>query len=304
MARDYLKIVKITSFAGERRREVACADERPRFPPAPLRLADGRRGRFTSRLRGFVALVGPRTAAVLGEPWHAIAAALDLDRGGQIARAMATQDTWSGLAVAWPVDDGSRRLMVELSGLPVFDRDRCFSRLSRLRRLPRSRARDDRRRGRRATSRKRGAVPPASGRRNGAGLEPGRAPRLSGTVPPADRATERARRRARRRRARQPSPPLPPQPRRRRLSVRRAQSDCPPTRRRSRPSRTTRARYSISCRSGSWSIGLDHLLYANPAFLRWSGHETLDGLAESGGLDSPCSSRRAAPTPATARRSR
>ena len=83
-------------------------------------------GRFTVGSEDFVALVGPRTAAVLGEPWHAIAAALDLDRGGRIARAMATQDTWSGLAVAWPVDDGSRRLMVELSGLPVFDRDRVF----------------------------------------------------------------------------------------------------------------------------------------------------------------------------------
>jgi signal transduction histidine kinase len=31
---------------------------------------------------------------------------------------------------------------------------------------------------------------------------------------------------------------------------------------------------------------LDHLLYANPAFLRWSGHENLDSLAEAGGLDS------------------
>jgi hypothetical protein len=33
-------------------------------------------GCFTVGSEDFVALVGPRTAAVLGEPWHAIAAAL------------------------------------------------------------------------------------------------------------------------------------------------------------------------------------------------------------------------------------
>ena len=30
---------------------------------------------------------------------------------------------------------------------------------------------------------------------------------------------------------------------------------------------------------------LNQLLYANPTFLRWSGHETLDALNEAGGLD-------------------
>ena len=30
---------------------------------------------------------------------------------------------------------------------------------------------------------------------------------------------------------------------------------------------------------------LDHLLYANPAFLQWTGHQSLDGLIEAGGLD-------------------
>src|SRR5262249_48661932 len=35
-------------------------------------------------------------------------------------------DTWSGLTIAWPVDDGGAPLSVELSGLPVFDRERSF----------------------------------------------------------------------------------------------------------------------------------------------------------------------------------
>jgi signal transduction histidine kinase len=84
----------------------------------------------------FVALMGPATAAVLGQPWSELAAALSIDSQSQIALALATRDTWSGLCIAWPVSDGapgadapgggSRRLMVELSGLPVFDRERIF----------------------------------------------------------------------------------------------------------------------------------------------------------------------------------
>jgi PAS domain S-box-containing protein len=82
--------------------------------------------RFTIRSDEFVALMGRTAAAVLGRPWGELAAALALDPEGQIALALASRDTWSGLSIAWPVDDGSERLMVELSGLPVFDRERIF----------------------------------------------------------------------------------------------------------------------------------------------------------------------------------
>ena len=40
--------------------------------------------------------------------------------------------------MTWPVDGAADRLPVEMSGLPVFDRERRFSRLSRLRHLPRT----------------------------------------------------------------------------------------------------------------------------------------------------------------------
>jgi PAS domain S-box-containing protein len=81
---------------------------------------------FTFGSEEFVDLLGPGTASVLGRPWSEIAAALALDPEERIARALASHDTWSGIAVAWPVDGTPERLDVELSGLPVFDRERTF----------------------------------------------------------------------------------------------------------------------------------------------------------------------------------
>jgi signal transduction histidine kinase len=83
-------------------------------------------GRFVVGSDEFMELMGPRTTAAFGRLWREIAAELKLDPDGQIARAVATRETWSGITVPWPVDDGGERLPVELSGLPVFDRDRLF----------------------------------------------------------------------------------------------------------------------------------------------------------------------------------
>ena len=82
--------------------------------------------RFTVGSHEFVALTGWATAAALGRPWAQLAAALSLDPEGQVALALASQETWSGLRVAWPVEGGIERLTVELSGLPIFDRERLF----------------------------------------------------------------------------------------------------------------------------------------------------------------------------------
>jgi len=82
--------------------------------------------RLTVSSDEFIALAGARTAALLGQPWPDIAAALGLDPEGQVPRALATHQTWSGLVVAWPLGDGEQRLIVKLSGLPVFDRERVF----------------------------------------------------------------------------------------------------------------------------------------------------------------------------------
>jgi PAS domain S-box-containing protein len=82
--------------------------------------------RFTLGSDEFIELMGGRTAAMIGRSWADLAAELALDPEGQIARAIATRDTWSGLIVSWPLDDGRDRLPVELSGLPVFDPERIF----------------------------------------------------------------------------------------------------------------------------------------------------------------------------------
>jgi PAS domain-containing protein len=83
-------------------------------------------GRFVVGSDEFIELMGPRTTAAFGRLWGEIAAELKLDPENQITRAVATHETWSGITVSWPVDDGGERLPVELSGLPVFDRDREF----------------------------------------------------------------------------------------------------------------------------------------------------------------------------------
>ncbi len=83
-------------------------------------------GHFTLDCAEFTRLLGENTASALGRPWNEIAAKLKLDPDGQIARALASRETWSGIVVSWPVDGSDERLPIELSGLPVSDRDRNF----------------------------------------------------------------------------------------------------------------------------------------------------------------------------------
>jgi PAS domain S-box-containing protein len=82
--------------------------------------------RFNVATSTFVDAMGPRTRDALGKPWSEIAAALALDPENRVAHAIASRDTWSGVTIAWPVDATDERLNVELSGLPIFDRDRSF----------------------------------------------------------------------------------------------------------------------------------------------------------------------------------
>jgi signal transduction histidine kinase len=83
-------------------------------------------GRFVVGSDEFMELIGPRTTEAFGRLWSEIAAELKLDPENQVARAVATHETWSGIVLSWPVDEGGERLAVQLSGLPVFDRDRNF----------------------------------------------------------------------------------------------------------------------------------------------------------------------------------
>jgi len=83
--------------------------------------------RFTLGTEDFAKVSGPKTVDVLNHPWAEIAATLKIDPQGQVAAALASRDTWSGIVLLWPADDGGEPLPIEMSGLPVFERDRQFA---------------------------------------------------------------------------------------------------------------------------------------------------------------------------------
>lgn len=83
--------------------------------------------RFTLASDEILSIIGPEMAGVLGRTWDEINAALRLDPAGEVARAIATRDTWSGLTIRWPADGSDLRLKFELSGLPIYDRQRVFA---------------------------------------------------------------------------------------------------------------------------------------------------------------------------------
>jgi len=97
-------------------------------PPAPT---DPGRRRFTFRIDGdqrvteispdFSAIVGPRSADIVGKRWPDIVARLGIDTGGVVQRALTRRDTWSGVLLDWPVDDAEHRLSLSLTALPSFD---------------------------------------------------------------------------------------------------------------------------------------------------------------------------------------
>ena len=98
-------------------------------PRLPLRFVwqTDAEGRFSLTTQEFPELLGPKTSAVLDRTWTEIAQTLKLDPQGQIAAAMAARQTFSGIVLHWPLDDSDDQMVVEMSGLPVFDRDREFT---------------------------------------------------------------------------------------------------------------------------------------------------------------------------------
>lgn len=82
--------------------------------------------RFSIEPGDFIDVIGPKIAGELNRPWISIAADLDMDADGEVAHAIASRDTWSGVTIDWPVDGSDERIAVELAGLPVYDRDRNY----------------------------------------------------------------------------------------------------------------------------------------------------------------------------------
>jgi len=85
----------------------------------------GADGRFSLGPDEFTRLIGAHTATGFGRPWSEIAETFGLDPEGRVVKAIATRDTWSGITLNWPVDGGSH-LLIELSGLPIYDDARNF----------------------------------------------------------------------------------------------------------------------------------------------------------------------------------
>jgi PAS domain S-box-containing protein len=79
-----------------------------------------RERRFTIQSENAASLLGPRIGALLGKPWGDIAG--ELDPQGVVAPLLDRHDTWTGIVLRWPIEDGTTG--VELSGLPLFGASR------------------------------------------------------------------------------------------------------------------------------------------------------------------------------------
>ena len=243
--------------------------------------------RFTLGAQEFAKVLGPQAATTLDRPWAEIAAALNLDPQGAVANALAARTTWSGIIVHWPVENSNEPLPIEMSGLPIFDRDRQFTgyrgfgicrdvgRLAALAQRPTQAAPVEAESQEPATKVLAFAPPPAeetpalSPVERNAFQEIGRqlSDRLKKTVAkndgeqaPDDFSAE-------------PAAPAVAPPR-----AARNGGDARDT----RESRPILDRLPI----GILVYRLNSLIYANRAFLDWTGYATLDALTGAGGLDS------------------
>jgi signal transduction histidine kinase len=233
-------------------------------------------GRFTIDCPEFIALAGPRTAALMGQPWPFIASVMMLDPEGEVARAIATRATWSGVTVSWRVDDSEERLAVELAGLPVFDRERtyrgyrgfgvcrdlaCLNAIAQMRRTGATMAPADERS---PDSTESGCAPALTSVEQYAFFELSR--QLTSRINEAEAQARRA--------ANTNEPPWSRAP-----SI-----DEPPE---AEPAIADQIQPFLDrLPIGVLIYRLSHLLYANKAFLDWAGRDSLKALAEAGGLDS------------------
>lgn len=274
--------------------------------------------RFTLGTEDFARLIGPNTASVLDRPWAEIASALKLDPQGQVAHALAARDTWSGIVVMWPVDGSDEKLPIEMSGLPVFDRDRNFSGfrgfgicrdMERLQEIERHRAQPAPKAPEQAPPAPEAKVLPfpsvtaplAPVTEPTPPAEPEPPPAQAPSLSPGERSAfqELARELSERLKKgtaknAEEAPPDLVEP-----FVAPARQEPPRNGRNGNAARDTHEGRPILDRLpvGVLVYRLNHLIYANRAFLDWTGYGTLDALAEAGGLDSLFIETKDAPTP-------
>jgi PAS domain S-box-containing protein len=256
--------------------------ERPRRAPFRFVWQMDATNRFTAGSTELARLLGPKAAAVLDHPWAEIAAALQLDPDGEMAAALAARNTWSGIVVRWPVEGKDERLPIEMSGLPVFDREHRFAGFRGF-----GICRDTERLAALQARRSKPPPPPPPEESKvvpfptAPVLSPGEhsafqelarelGERLNKVSTPAAKtgpATDDF----------GPEPAAPPRP-----------PSAPRVQRNGDAARDTHEGRPILDRLpvGILVYRLNNLIYANRAFLDWTGFATLNGLAEAGGLDS------------------
>jgi PAS domain S-box-containing protein len=242
---------------------------------------------FSLANQEFADLLGPKTAAALDRGWLEIAQTLNLDPQAQIANAIAARETFSGIVLFWPLDDIDERLAVEMSGLPVFDRDRQFKGFRGFgicRDLGRLQEIQQRRTGQPSS-------PPVSATEPAPKIHPFHStPEARAEDPklnPRERSAfqELARELSERLKisaagGRTPvsddfdAEPVPPTPQ--------PAPEPPKIASDAQDTRPILDRLPV----GILVYRLNTLIYANRAFLEWTGYSTLEALNEAGGLDS------------------
>ena len=238
--------------------------------------------RFTLGTEDFAKMLGPKTMAVLGRPWADVAAELKLDPQGAVANALAARGTWSGIVVPWPIEGEDQPLPIEMSGLPIFGRDREFAGyrgfgicrdVDRLTALEQRRAQATS-----APAEAKGETPAdkrAGAGRRAAGAQCRRAQRFRGVGARTQRPAQGRIRQEYRRAAAGQCRRAPAAPVRRTVRGGDAARDV-------HEGRPILDRMPV----GILVYRLNTLLYANRAFLDWTGYPSLEALSEAGGLDS------------------
>jgi PAS domain S-box-containing protein len=257
--------------------------EPPPVQPRPFRFVwqTDAETRFTLTSQEFVDLLGSQSAAVLGRSWAEIAKTLTLDPSGEIATALSRHETFSGIETAWPIDGLDQPLAVEMSGLPMFDSERRFGGfrgfglcrdVERLKDL----------RSRKLAQNPAAPSEPAKVLAFPASPPAPTGPALTSKEHSAFQELARELSERLRKTSGKSSAPVP---------LERAEPVATPV---EAPQATPRqARDMLEDRSifdrlptGILIYRLNSLVYANRAFLDWTGYSTLDELTEAGGLDS------------------
>jgi PAS domain S-box-containing protein len=257
--------------------------EPPPVQPRPFRFVwqTDVETRFTLTSQEFVDLLGSQSTAVLGRSWVEIAKALSLDPSGEIATALSRHETFSGIETAWPIDGLDQPLAVEMSGLPMFDSERRFGGfrgfglcrdVERLKDL----------RSRKLAQNPAAPSEPAKVLAFPASPPAPTGPALTSKEHSAFQELARELSERLRKTSGRSSAPVPLEP----AEPVAAPVEAPQTT--PKPARDTLEDRSIFDRlpTGILIYRLNSLVYANRAFLDWTGYPTLDELTEAGGLES------------------